>query len=177
MSARHGWAVSVPALLACGASLALAPAAGAATTRQQKLFTKLILEDRRTGSEVRELLRTREGFVDDQVLFADLTGDGRQDAVVSVASGGAAGDVAYYVFSTQGRDAGDELRAVYRSEGLYRSSVRVRRGRLISRVPRYEPTDPLCCPKAILERTLRWSRDAKRFRQIASRELDGPDQG
>ncbi len=168
--------MTVAALLACGASLALAPAAGAATSRQQKLFGKLILKDRRTASEVRDLLRSREGFVDDRVIFADLTGDRRQDAVVSVASGGAAGDVAFYVFSTHGRDTGDELRAVYRSEGLFRSTVLVRKGRLISRVPRYEPTDPLCCPGAITERMLRWSQDTGRFRQIASRELDGPDQ-
>lgn len=176
MSARRAWAVAVPAFLACGASLLPAPAAGAATTPQQKLFAKLIVKDRRTGADVRDLLRSGEGFVDDQVVFADLTGDKRQDAVVSVATGGAAGDVAFYVLSTHGRDAGDALRAVYRSEGLYRSTVRVRRGRLISRVPRYAPTDPLCCPEAITERTLRWDGDAGRFRQIASRELDGPDQ-
>lgn len=176
MSARHGWAVILPALLACGTSLVPVPAAGAATSAQQRLFAKLIVEDRRTSPEVGDLLRSREGFVDDRVVFADLTGDRRQDAVVSVASGGAAGDVAFYVFSTQGRDAGDELRAIYRSEGLYRSTVRVRKGRLISRVPRYEPTDSLCCPTAIMEQTLRWNRDAGRFREIASRELEGPDQ-
>ena len=176
MSGRYRWVATAPPLLAIVASLALAPAAGAATSRQQALFAKLIVKDRRTASEVRKLLRSGEGFVDDEVLFADLTGDRRQDAVVSVSSGGAAGNVAFYVFSTHGREAGDELRAVYRQQDLYRSAVRVRKGRLISRVPRYGPTDPLCCPEAITERTLRWSRDARRFREIASRELDGPDQ-
>jgi len=177
VTARHCWAVMMPALLACGASLAPAPAAGAAPSRQQELFAKLIVKDRRTASDVRDLLRSGEAFVDDQVAFADLTGDKRQDAVVSVATGGAAGDIAFYVLSTHGRDAEDEPRAVYRGEGLYRSTVRVRKGRLIARVPSYAPTDPLCCPQSIAERTLRWDRDAGRFRQIASRELDGPDQG
>ena len=62
--------------------------------------------------------------MNDRVKFSDLTGDGRADAVVMIASGGAAGNVAVYVFSTEGLAADADLRAVYRGEGLYRGGDR-----------------------------------------------------
>ena len=48
-----------------------------------------------------EVVFTMVSTTDDlkEVLFADLTGEGKDDAVVTVDSGGAAGIVAMYVFS------------------------------------------------------------------------------
>lgn len=144
-------------------------------SRPQAFFRKLLLADRATARSIRDLLRTRRGFVDPTVLFADLTGDAKTDAIVRVDTGGAAGAIALYVFTTDGNRAGDtKLRAVYRSQALYRLTARARDGRLLVRVPRYEPGDELCCPAKLVETTLRWDAKDRRLRRSGSRELDGP---
>ncbi len=166
------------ALLVLGASAAglgtLPAPAGVAqdrdrgATSSQALFERMLLRDRRTAGRVRSLLRRGGGFVNPQVRFKDLTRDERVDAVVRVASGGSAGDVALYVFSTHGARDG-RLRAVYRNQSLYRVRVTLR-SRLFYIVPRYEAGDELCCPARFLERSIRWDRRRKRFRQASSRE-------
>src|SRR5215204_1538333 len=80
---------------ACAAALVLLPVAHAAT-QQQRFFRATLLGD-----------------------------DKRADAVVMIATGGAAGNVAVYVFSTEGLDEDADLRAVYRGEGLYRAQATV----------------------------------------------------
>src|SRR5256885_16342082 len=57
----------------------------------QELFRDVLLKDADTTSGVKRLLRTNAGFVSPTPLFADLTGDGKSDAVVTVENGGAAG--------------------------------------------------------------------------------------
>ena len=96
-------------------------------------------------------------------MFRDLTGDKRDDAVVRVHSGGAAGVVAVYVFSTANRKGG-KLRAVFRSQNLMRASTRVLKGVLSYRTSRYEPGDELCCPARITQSTLVWKRRERRLR-------------
>jgi len=73
-----------------------APAHAQAATSgtPQALFTHEIATDPATSRDIREALRARRVFVDADITFADLTGDGRQDAVVRVDSGGAAGAIA-----------------------------------------------------------------------------------
>lgn len=148
-----------PFVAALIALLAAAPAA-AEPTASQEFFTQKLLDDPRTTAEIKELLR-RGGFVDRRITFRDLTGDERDDAVVRVQSGGAAGIVAVYVFSTGGD--GGELEAVFRSQGLARASTRVRDGRVSYRYARYEPADELCCPSVIMESRLQWKRRQGRF--------------
>ena len=62
----------------------------------------MLLKDADTTSGVKRLLRTDAGFVSPTPVFADLTGDGKSDAVVTVENGGAAGAVAVYVLSADG---------------------------------------------------------------------------
>jgi hypothetical protein len=101
------------------------------------------------------------GFVDKDILFADLTGDGKEDATVAVNSGGNAGIVALYVFSA---GAGTDLQIVYRNQGLYRAAARINPGpALVYSLPQYKDGDELCCPSAYNETTLRWSANKKRF--------------
>lgn len=178
----------VPAcLLVAGTVLAFAALPGAGVAQQdggmeedgqgerrpretsQQFFERLLLADDATAARVESLLR-RGGFVNPQVRFKDLTRDRRADAVVRVASGGSAGDVALYVFSTDGSPDG-ELRVVYRKQALYRVSVALRQ-RLYYRVPRYAPGEELCCPATLLERSIRW--DRRRFVESGSREIPGP---
>lgn len=168
------------ALLAGLAGLVLAgPTAAGAAARPaspQALFRTLLLRDGRTSPAVRGLLRDGSGFVDPRVVFSDLTGDGRPDAVVLVATGGAAGDVALYVFSTDHSPRG-RLRAVERRQTLYRGAASVRHGALRVRMPVYGAGQGLCCPYRLIETTLRWSPRTQRFRVRGRRDLGPPHSG
>ncbi len=157
---RLAHAVGLVTVLA--ALLGAAPAS-AQKTQSQTFFEQRLLADRLTSKEIKTLLRSGGGFVDRGVVFRDLTGDKRDDAVVRVHSGGAAGVVAVYVFSTANRKRG-KLRAVFRSQSLMRASTRVLKGVLSYRTSRYEPGDELCCPARITQSTLGWNAGERRLR-------------
>ena len=164
MSARRairaaGFAAALAALGAAGS----AGPARAQETQPQRFFEERLLADRRTSSAVKGLLRSGGGFVDRGVVFRDLTGDKRADAVVRVHSGAAAGVVAVYVFSTANRKNG-KLQVVFRSQSLMRASTRVLKGVVSYRTSRYEQGDELCCPTRLTQSTLGWSPRERRFR-------------
>ena len=173
---RHETALAALAALALAAPIALllvGPAA-AEPTKSQQLFRKTLLDDAKTTPAIKRLLRDDGGFVAPEIQFADVTGDGRSDAVVLVDTGGAAGAVALYVFSTHGKAADSALRAVYRSQQLYRASVSMSGASLILRTPRFVAGDDLCCPAKIVERVYAWSDDARTLKQRSNAELPGP---
>ena len=153
----------VAGLAALLAALWIAAPASAQETQSQVFFEQRLLEDRLTSKSIKTLLRTGGGFVDRAVVFRDLTGDKRDDALVRVHSGGAAGVVAVYVFSTANRKGG-RLRAIFRSQSLMRASTRVLKGVASYRTSRYEPGDELCCPARLTQSTLEWDRDERRMR-------------
>ena len=93
------------------------------TQSPQELFRDVLLKDPNTTSGVKRLLRTNAGFVSPTPVFADLTGDGKSDAVVTVENGGAAGAVAAYVLTAEGSASG-ALRVAFRNQSLYRGRVR-----------------------------------------------------
>ena len=156
------------------AGLALAaPAATAAETPSQRFFSERLQADKATSTEIKDLLRTRQGFVDRTVTFRDLTGDKRADAVVRVQSGGADGAVALYVFSTDTGVKDSGLKVVFRSQELRRAQTRVRDGVLRYRSARPQPGDDLCCPTAVSETRLRW-REARHVFTVAERREAAP---
>lgn len=161
-------------ILACAAWLGLAgPVAGA--TNSQRLFGNLILRDFKTSPQIRALLRHGGGYVDRKIGFADLTGDGKSDAAVLVGSGGAAGDVALFVFSAEGPNrTSRKLRAVLRLDSLYRATVLTRRGALVVRTPRYDTGDDLCCPATLVEQSYRWNRKTATFDASSRVNFPGP---
>lgn len=165
-------ALATLALAETGAAL-LSVQSTAEPAKSQQLFRKLLLDDPKTTGAIKRLLRDRGGFVAPAIAFADLTGDGRSDAVVLVDTGGAAGAVALYVFSTDGQDADSPPRVVYRSQQLYRARAAVVDATLILRTPRFVEGDELCCPARIVERVYTWSDSARTLRQRSSRELPG----
>jgi hypothetical protein len=173
---RHRLLLTAPVVLALAvAGLLLVSARSKATpTKSQQLFAKTLLDDPKTSAAVKALLGQRGGFVAPDIVFSDLTGDGRSDAVVLVDTGGIAGAVALYVFSTDGQPAESDLRAVYRSQRLYHASVRASGGSLTVRTPRFAAGDDVCCPVRIVERVYTWSLAAKTMRQRSSREVPGP---
>jgi hypothetical protein len=161
-------------VVAVAATLLLTGGSSAAPTKSQALFEKTLLADAKTTGDVKRLLRDGGGFVAPDITFEDLTGDGRSDAIVLVDSGGIAGAVALYVFSTDGESAESDLRVVYRSQRLYRANAEVANGALILRTPRFAEGDDVCCPAKIVQRTYAWSDRAEPLRQRRSEELPGP---
>jgi len=160
--------------LAATAALALSVGSSAQPSKSQQLFRKSLLDDAKTTSAIKSLLRDRGGVVSPEIEFADLTADGRSDALVRVDTGGAAGTVAIYVFSTDGKAEDSPLRAIYRSQQLYRADAEIADATLILRVPRYGSGDDVCCPGKLVERVYSWSDSAKSLVQRSSRELPGP---
>ena len=155
---------------AAGLGLAAAPAQAAQSTTQ-RFFSARIQADDANRREVRDLLASNRGFVDRQVRFRDLTGDGKADAVVRVQSGGAAGAIALYVFSTDTGRRNSGLRVVFRSEGLERAETRIRDEVLRYRSARPQPGDEVCCPSVLAESRLRWRERRHRFDVVERREV------
>ena len=119
----------------CGAPL---PASAQKTQSQTFFEQRLLADGLHEQADQGRCCARGGGFVDRRVVFRDLTGDKRDDAVVRVHSGGAAGVVAVYVFSTANRKGG-KLRAIFRSQNLMRASTRVLKGVASYRTSRYEP--------------------------------------
>ncbi len=168
--------LTVLAALAVAFAVVLATTGGssAAPSRSQALFKKLLLADGKTTAAIKALLRDDGGIVAADIAFGDLTGDGRSDAVVLVDTGGIAGAVALYVFSTHGEAEDSDLRAVYRSQRLYRASSEIADATLILRTPRFAEGDDVCCPAKIVQRVYAWSAGAQTLRPRGSEELAGP---
>ena len=95
------------------------------------------------------------GEVVDLVRCGDITGDGRADALFTVASGGTAGDTRFGVL--EGRADGTPGAFV-----LYRHGYKVGIDRRTSRAfevlqPHYGPNDPNCCPSSFRLRRYTWT--------------------
>ena len=161
----------VGALVMTAAFAAVLHSAAAAPTRSQLFFKERLLAENGTSKEIKTLLRGNDAFVARSIAFEDLTDDGRDDAVVRVTTGGAAGVVALYVFSTDGRRQSSELRAVHRSQSLLRGSARVVEGVLVYRTSSFVPGDQPCCPSRQVDTELRWDAEDGRFRVASRREV------
>lgn len=173
---RSRTVLSVLAALALAVAVVLVTTGGssAAPSKSQVLFKKTLLADEKTTPAIKTLLSEGGGIVAPDITFADLTGDGRSDAVVLVDTGGVAGAVALFVFSTHGAAEDSDLRAVYRSQRLYRASTEVAGATLIVRTPRFVEGDDVCCPAKIVRRVYAWSTGAETLRLRSSEEVAGP---
>jgi hypothetical protein len=164
--------------LAAAAALAVAaPTATAEPTQSQKTFTDLLLKDPKTSAGVKRLLRTKAGIVDPRSGFVDVTGDQRQDAMVLVTTGGAAGTVALYIFSTHGQAADDQqtsLKVLFRLQVLYRATLRLNGTTVSVTEPLYQRGDDLCCPKQIRTRDYGFDPARTAFVRTDDRTLDAP---
>lgn len=163
---------ALAALLCVGLLFGARALAQAPTPAQspQELFRDVLLKDPSTTSGVKRLLRTNAGFVSPTPVFADLTGDGKSDAVVTVENGGAAGAVAAYVLSAEGSDSG-ALRVALRNQSLYRGRVRMSGPTVTIVLPVYARGDDVCCPRHAIERDYAWDATAKAFTRRATRTV------
>jgi hypothetical protein len=90
------------------------------------------------------------------ILFADVTGDRREDAVVPISSGGSLGNIAYVVLTLK---SGTPTLALTRT--LDRGTagglrMAVDDGKLVETAAEYGPQDPLCCPSVLRKTYFRW---------------------
>ncbi len=163
----------------------VAPAVPAAAeqTDAQKLFRKRLLNDRGVKPDIKRVLRNG-GFVDRDIRFGDLTGDGKSDALVLVNQGGSAGRIALFVYSAHPpRDSdgggGNMLRIRYKNQNLYRAraslkqtSARRPQGAVVYSTPVYDPGDELNDPGAHKVVEVRWRTRKSRFGVESRRIID-----
>jgi hypothetical protein len=108
------------------------------------------------------------------ILYADLTGDLREEAVVPVSSQGTLGNIGYVIFTLDGGEPTPVLtRTVDRSSasGLQMS---VDDGVLMETRGVFGPEDPFCCPSQLRQTTFRW--DGSQL-QVENEELVQQDPG
>jgi hypothetical protein len=108
---------------------------------------------------VKDLLEMTGGrLLPQEVIFADLTGDGSDEAVVPISSGGTGGNIAYAVF---GYRAGYLQELLVANPAAGRVMISIEDGMLVDTQPVYAPEDPLCCPSQLQHTYYRW--DGSRF--------------
>ena len=163
--------LALPVALACSCLLAGASASAQEQTETpQQLFRKVLLADPKLASGVKRLLTTNAGFVSPAPVFADLRGDNKSDAVVTVDNGGGAGAGAAYVLTAEGSSSGD-LRVAFRSQSLYQGRVRMSGPTLTVAEPIFARGDDVCCPRKALERDYAWDASKKAFTRRATRTV------
>ncbi|MCW3041606.1 MAG: hypothetical protein JWM31_3511 [Solirubrobacterales bacterium] len=137
----------------------------------QDFFHDALIKDARTLSAIRKALSSGADVVDPATQYADLTGDGKQDAIVRVHSTGAAGVVAAFVFSTDGAPKGD-LRVLFRSQSLYRAVTMVADGEQLQiDEPLFAAGDELCCPSRLTRRRYRFSKNSRQFARTSRERI------
>jgi hypothetical protein len=104
----------------------------------------------------------------DRVLHADLTGDGHPETVVTIFSGGTAGDIAFYVLAGEGSG----LHFIKAANQEYKVGVKVVGGKLQVTRPIYRASDPNCCPAHLEITTYRY--DGVRLVSASKKRIKTP---
>lgn len=110
----------------------------------------------------------------DQILFWDVTGDRREDAIVPITSNGTLGNIAYLVYTLEaGKPQLILTRTMDRTtaSGLVMSTNAY--GVLTETVGVYGNEDPLCCPSQLRITTFRW--DGKALQVAGEEKQDNPN--
>jgi hypothetical protein len=98
-----------------------------------------------------------------EIVFSDLTGDGADEAIVPITSGGTAGNIAYVVLTPKRGSPGETSVILTRrlergSAGGLKLAVDTANGRpvLVETGAEYGAEDPFCCPTVLRRTTFRW---------------------
>src|SRR5437899_3154077 len=103
------------------------------------------------------LLRQTGGTYDPHAfVYADVTGDGREEAIVPISSGGTLGNVAYQVYTLKGLIPSAILTSTRDQTTAGGLIMSVLDGKLMRTVAKYGPEDPRCCPSALVRTYYRW---------------------
>ncbi len=98
---------------------------------------------------------TGGAFAQTNVLYADVTGDGVEEAVVPLASSGTLGYVAFAVLSPDGKGGASALLTA-KPEEAGGFNVAVDGGQIIVVEAVRRPDDPECCPGQLRTTTYAW---------------------
>lgn len=94
-------------------------------------------------------------YVQENVVYADLTDDGVDDAVVPIASGGTLGNLAFIVLTpVEGGTSVLLKEQPAQSGGI---ALDVVDGKLVTLEPVFGPDDPECCPSMLRKTTYGWN--------------------
>ena len=104
----------------------------------------------------------------DSVLYADLTGDRREEAIVPVSSQGTLGNIAYLVFRLDSGKPEVVLTRTVDKSSASGLQMTTEDGVLLETRGVYGPEDPFCCPSQLRKTTFRW--DGSRL-QVAGENL------
>ncbi len=131
--------------------------------------------DLKQTAPVQRLLQDTGGqFVQSEVLYGDLTGDGIEDAVVPISSGGTMGDIAYVVLTP----SGSGVATVPMAKGGTTSggvAVSIEGNKLIDTRPQYGPNDANCCPSLLRKTTYAW--DGHQLAVASTASVPNPNAG
>jgi hypothetical protein len=105
---------------------------------------------------VQQLISDAGGeYVQENVIYADLSDDGVDDAVVPISSGGTLGNIAFVVLTpTQSGTIVLLQEEPMQSGGI---ALNVVDGKLIMLEPVFGPDDPECCPSLLRRTTYGWN--------------------
>jgi hypothetical protein len=111
-----------------------------------------------------------------EVVYADLTEDGRDEAIVPVSSGGTLGNLGYVVLTMRSGAPAALLTVVRDRNTVGGVTLALEEGRLVKTIGRYGPEDPMCCPSVLVKTTYYW--DGKSLQVEGEREITqaGPKQ-
>jgi hypothetical protein len=108
------------------------------------------------------------------VLYEDLTGDMREEAVVPITSDGTLGNIAYLVYTMHGDDPQlilSRTMDLTTPSGLSMSIDDF--GALVETAGVYGNEDPLCCPSQLRLTTFRW--DGSALQVAGEQKQDNPN--
>jgi len=150
-SSSNGSTTPTPAASPSPAATAATPGASATPTSEIRAVDIVALPD------VKQVLSDTGGQFDQaRVIYADLTGAGREDAVIPISSGGTLGDIGFLVLAPASGGGATTLLKVVPSDarGL---AVDVVAGALVMTEPVPGPDDPECCPSQLRKTTYAWN--------------------
>jgi hypothetical protein len=112
--------------------------------------------DLESDAAVQELIQETGGeYVQENVIYADLSEDGVDDAVVPISSGGTLGNVGFIVLTPTEGGTATLLRELPSESGGI--ALNVVDGELIALEPVFGPDDPECCPSMLRQTTYAWN--------------------
>lgn len=111
-------------------------------------------EDLTQQPDLQQFLQDSGGEVDNgRIMYADLTEDGVEEAVVPVGSGGEGGDIAVFVYGYASGALRELLQVLPEDQRL---AATVEAGVLSVSDPVYAEGDPRCCPSQLKVKTYGW---------------------
>jgi hypothetical protein len=90
------------------------------------------------------------------ILYADLTGDQREEAVVPVTSQGTLGNIGYVIFTLESAKPAPILTRTVDRTSASGLQMSVEDGVLMETRGVFGPEDPFCCPSQLRQTTFRW---------------------